>query len=132
LTSGIRIATLMQVHRCRHRRPRLERLLGAALAVVALIALAALPAAAALRLSIPTAEERSLAFAKSTCERDVRCIRYGVMNCRRGSLRVVFCRIFDERHTELQGRYRCHRLIRLGFDPRTRRKPVTGLGRWHC
>lgn len=122
----------MQVKRCRQRRPRLERLLGAAFVVVALAALAALPAAAALRLSIPAAEERSLTFAKNTCERDKHCIRYGVMNCRRGGLRIVFCRIYDERHTKLQGRYRCHRLIRLGFDPRSRRKPVTGLGRWHC
>jgi hypothetical protein len=106
--------------------------LACSLAILAAAALLAGPAGAALRLTIPAAEQRSENFAKSTCDRDRHCIRYGVMNCRREGLRVVFCRIFDERHTEIQGRYRCHRLIRLGLNPKTRRIPVTGLGDWHC
>ena len=100
--------------------------------MTALLSTTTAPAAAALRLSIPDAEEKSRTFAKNTCESDERCIRYGVANCRRQRPRVVLCRIYDERHTKLQGRYRCHRLIRLGLDPRTHRIPVTGLGRWHC
>jgi hypothetical protein len=135
LTGAERIASLGAVNRRLQRRftARLGRSLAAGLAVVALLVTPALPlAAAALRLTIPAAEQRSLAFAKRTCDRDKHCIDFGVMNCRRDGPRVVFCRIFDERHTSVQGRYRCHRLIRLGFDPETRRKPVTGLGRWHC
>jgi hypothetical protein len=122
------------VHRRLQRRStiRFRRPLFAALAVVALLATPAAAFAAALKLTIPAAEQRSLAFAKRTCDHDKHCIRYGVMNCRREGPRVVFCRIFDERHTDIQGRYRCHRLIRLGFDPKTRRKPITGVGRWHC
>lgn len=109
-----------------------RRLVGVGLALSALLAGLAQPAAALLKLSIPDARERSVAFAKNTCDRDKHCVRYGVLNCRREAPRVVFCRIFDERHTGVQGRYKCHRLIRLGLDPRTRRIPVTGIGRWHC
>jgi hypothetical protein len=134
LTSAHGIATLGAVHRRLQRRSagRFRRALPGALTAVALLAALAVPAAAALRLTIPAAEQRSLAFAKRTCDRDKHCVDYGVANCRRDAPRVVFCRIFDERHTSVQGRYRCHRLVRLGFDLRTRRKPITGVGRWHC
>jgi hypothetical protein len=134
LTTRLAVATLATVHRRPYRRSAigLRRLLGVALAVSALLAALALPATASLRLTIPRAEKRSLDFAESTCRRDRLCIRYGVLNCRRQSPRVVLCRIFDERRTKVQGRYRCDRLIRLGLDPRTRRVPVTGLGDWHC
>jgi hypothetical protein len=122
------------VTRRRYRRSAVafRRLHGVGLALGALLAGLAQPAAALLKLSIPDASERSLTFARNTCDRDKHCVRYGVKNCRRGAPRVVLCRIFDERHTDVQGRYRCHRLIRLGLDPRTRRIPVTGIGRWHC
>ena len=59
-------------------------------------------------------------------------VRYGVLNCNRQSLHVVFCRIFDERSTESQGKYECNRLIRVALDPNTFRVVVTGLGPWHC
>jgi hypothetical protein len=97
------------------------------------VALGALAApAAALKLEIDRATERSLDFAEGTCNRDHECVRSGVLNCRRQARMVVLCRIFDERRTRVQGRYRCERLIRLSLDPRTRRVPITGLGRWHC
>jgi hypothetical protein len=96
---------------------------------IALTAPAALAVAA--KLPVPLASERSSRFAKGTCDRDKHCVRYGVLNCRRQSRRVVLCRIFDERKTEVQGRYRCNRLVRVGLDP-PHRTPVTGLGRWHC
>lgn len=134
LTSRAAIATLAPVSQSRHRRSAVpfRHLVGVGFALCAFFAGLAQPAAALLKLSIPDAESRSLAFAKNTCERDERCIRYGVANCRRLRPRVVLCRIFDERHTAVQGRYRCHRQIRLSLDPRTHRIPVTGLGRWHC
>jgi hypothetical protein len=107
------------------------RPLGAALAVcVALGALAA--PAVALKLEMERATKRSLDFAEQTCTRDHQCIRSGVLNCRRQARKVVLCRIFDERRTRVQGRYRCERLIRLSLDPKTQRVPITGLGRWHC
>ena len=83
-------------------------------------------------LTVPQASERAERFAERTCTRDPHCVRHGVMNCRRQARRVVLCRIFDERKTRAQGKYRCHRLIRMSLDSRTRRKPVTGIGRWHC
>ena len=107
------------------------RALGAALALCAATGALAAPAAA-LRLEIDRATERSLDFAERTCTRDHQCIRSGVLNCRRQAPKVVLCRIFDERRTHVQGRYRCERLIRLSLDPRTQRVPITGLGRWHC
>jgi hypothetical protein len=107
------------------------RPLGAALLVCAALAAIAGPAAA-LKLPVERAEQRSLDFAERTCARDKHCVRAGVLNCRRQSPKVVLCRIFDERRTQVQGRYRCERLIRLSLDPRTRRLPVTGLGSWHC
>ena len=103
------------------------------LAAVAIALLAWAPAAsAATTLSIPAAREKSAQFAESTCAQDQSCIRNGVLNCRRDSPRVAFCRIFLQRHTKAQGHYTCNRLIRLSMDPKTHRIPVTGLGRWHC
>jgi hypothetical protein len=106
------------------------RLAAAALAACAVAAMTA--TAMASRLPIDRAEDRALGFAQQTCRRDPLCHRYGVLNCRRQSPQVVLCRIFDERRTRVQGRYRCERLIRMSLDPRTRRLPVTGLGRWNC
>ena len=107
------------------------RPLGAALLVSAALAATAVPAAA-LELPLERAEQRSLDFAERICARDKHCVRFGVLNCRRQGPKVALCRIFDERRTPAQGRYRCERLIRLSLDPRTQRLPVTGLGDWHC
>ena len=106
-----------------------------AVVAFALVAALAIPPASALagtKLSIHAAAERSANFAERTCDRDRNCIHHGVLNCRRQSRRVVLCRIFDERHTRAQGRYRCSRLIRVALDPASGRVPVTGLGRWQC
>jgi hypothetical protein len=108
------------------------RRLSLGIASVAALAVFALPAAAAGDLSISAAAEKSAVFAEHTCAHDKLCVDHGVSNCYRQRARVVFCRIVIRRHTEAQGKYRCSRLIRLGFDPRTNRVPVTGLGRWHC
>jgi hypothetical protein len=106
-------------------------MLGAALA--AYLVLTAPPlGAASLRLTIERAGDRASEFAGRTCKRDKHCVRSGVVNCRRESRNVVFCRVFDERRTTIQGRYRCTRLARLTLDPRSRRVPVTGLGDWQC
>jgi hypothetical protein len=110
---------------------RAARPLAAGLVLCAALGALAGPAMA-LRLSIDRAGDRSLDFAERTCTRDKHCVRFGVLNCRRQSRHIVLCRIFDERKTAVQARYRCDRLIRLSLDPRTRRLPVTGLGRWHC
>lgn len=104
-----------------------------ALVLCAAIALLAQPAVAlALTLTIERAGDRSADFAARTCDRDEHCIAHGVLNCHRQGRHVVLCRIFDDRRTEVQGRYRCSRLIRLSLDPRSRRVPVTGLGHWQC
>lgn len=107
-------------------------LLAAAATVLVVFATLAPTADASAWLSIPAAREKSAQFAESTCAQDQSCIRNGVLNCRRDSPRVAFCRIFLQRHTKAQGRYTCNRLIRLSMDPKTHRIPVTGLGRWHC
>jgi hypothetical protein len=111
---------------------RVKRLIGAALALCAVIAALALPASAAVKLPVELAAEKSFIFAKHTCAHDANCVRYGVLNCNRQSLHVVFCRIFDERNTPAQGKYECNRLIRVALDPNTYRIQVTGLGPWHC
>ena len=54
------------------------------------------------------------------------------MNCDRKGNLVVHCRIFDERHTDAQGSYKCNREIRMVMNPDNHRVPVNGLGRWHC
>jgi len=103
-----------------------------ALGVCGLLCVAGYAAAGEIKLTIPRASERAAVFAESTCERDRSCVRSGVLNCNRKGMLVVHCRIFDERHTDAQGNYRCNREIRMVMDPKTRRAPVNGLGRWHC
>jgi hypothetical protein len=99
-------------------------------ALLGVLAAAALATEA--KLTIGRASEKAGVFAESTCKRDDSCVRSGVLNCdRRGDL-VVHCRIFDERRTEVQGKYRCSREIRMVMDPVTHRTPVNGLGRWSC
>ncbi|MDX6603921.1 MAG: hypothetical protein QOF23_430 [Solirubrobacterales bacterium] len=111
---------------------RAARRLGLGIASLAALSVLALPAVAADDLSISAAAGKSAVFAEHTCAHDKLCVDHGVSNCYRQDPRVVFCRIVIQRHTEAQGKYRCSRLIRLGFIPKTHRVPVTGLGRWHC
>jgi hypothetical protein len=111
---------------------KINRLVCTVLALVALCWALALPAAAAVKLPIETAANKSFLFAKHTCSHDNSCVRYGVTNCRRQSLHVVLCRIFDERVTEAQGRYECTRLIRVALDPNSFRIVVTGQAGWQC
>lgn len=106
--------------------------LGLALLAGSLLTLPAGTALGASSLTMESASQRSHEFARSTCDQDENCVGFGVLNCNRQRNRVVLCRIYDDRRTEAQGRYRCDRLIRLALDPRTGRTPVTGLGRWHC
>lgn len=108
------------------------RAIAAVAALLAACTAIAVPGAlAAARLAVPAAAERSDTFARRTCARDQHCIGYGVLNCRRQGPRTVLCRIFDERRTPVQGKYRCDRLIRVTLRP-PHRLPITGLGRWHC
>jgi hypothetical protein len=98
-----------------------------------LIGLLAGPAAAGKpKLTIPRASEKADRFAEKTCKRDDNCVGSGVLNCNRKGNLVVHCRIFDDRHTDAQGKYRCHREIRMVMNPDNNRVPVNGLGRWHC
>jgi hypothetical protein len=107
--------------------------LAAALGVSAFVSLLGGPASASqVKLTIPKATEKAGLFADRTCEQDVSCVRSGVMNCDRKGNLVVHCRIFDERHTEVQGKYKCNREIRMVMDADTHRVPVNGLGKWHC
>jgi hypothetical protein len=108
------------------------RRLSIGVASLAAVLVLARPAVAAGELSISAAAAKSAVFAEHTCAHDRLCVGHGVSNCYRQHPRVVFCRIVIRRHTEAQGKYRCSRLIRLGFNPKTHRVPVTGLGRWHC
>lgn len=101
-------------------------------AVLALTWSLAAPAVAAVQLPVGVAAEKAFIFAKHTCAHDQNCVRYGVTNCRRQSLHVVLCRIFDERSTEAQGRYHCTRLVRVALDPVTGRVVVTGQAPWQC
>jgi hypothetical protein len=103
-----------------------------AVATGALLVALAAPAAAMLTLPVEIAAQRSADFAARVCAHDEHCVRHGVMSCRRQSPRVVLCRIFDERDTQIQGRYACNRQVRVSLDPKTLRRPITGLGRWHC
>jgi hypothetical protein len=109
-----------------------KRLIGVILATCALGGILALPAAAAVVLPVNTAAEKAFVFAKHTCSHDPNCVKYGVTNCRRISLHVVFCRIFDERETVAQGRYHCTKLVRVALDPVTYRVLVTGTGPYQC
>jgi hypothetical protein len=108
------------------------RRLSLGVASFAALSTLAIAAVAAGDLPISTAAEKSAVFAENTCSQDKHCVAHGVSNCYRQRPRVVFCRIVIRRHTPAQGSYRCSRLVRLGFDPKTHRVPVTGLGRWHC
>jgi hypothetical protein len=113
---------------------RAARPLAAGLALCATLGALAGPAMA-LRLSMDRAGDCSLDFAERTCTRDKHCVRFGVLNCRRQSRHVVLCRIFDERRTPVQGKYRCERLIRLSLEPRNpaaarhRTRPLALLSR---
>lgn len=109
-----------------------KRLIGVVLATCAVAGILALPAAAAVVLQVKTASDKSFIFAKNTCSHDPNCVKYGVTNCRRISLHVVFCRIFDERETAAQGRYSCTKLVRIALDPVTFRVLVTGNGAYNC
>jgi hypothetical protein len=111
---------------------RIKRVSCVALALLVSLAVLALPAAAAVKLPVAVAADKSFVFAKHTCAHDRNCVRYGVLNCHRQSPHVVICRILDERSTEAQGKYQCSRLIRVALDPNTYRIQVTGLGRWEC
>jgi hypothetical protein len=111
---------------------KIRAIASVALSVLALTWMLALPAIAAVKLSIPTASERALAFAKRTCSHDKSCVKYGVTNCRRQGLHVVLCRIGDERDTEAQGRYVCTRLVRVALNPANQKVRITGLGEWSC
>jgi hypothetical protein len=98
---------------------------------LALAISAAVPADAS-EVTIPRAREKAAGFAENTCSHDKACVEQGVLNCRRQSAHLAFCRIFIGRRTEVQGRYTCDRLIRLAMDHETHRVRVTGLGRWNC
>lgn len=89
-------------------------------------------AAAADQLTIPRARDRAAAYADQTCSHDASCARSGVQTCRRQSGRIVICRIFDHRKTDIQGSFLCTRLVRLALDLRTNRVPVTGVSSWEC
>jgi len=105
--------------------------LGTAIAALVLLAAVALPANAVV-LTVPAAKKKARTFAASTCKRDRNCVRSGVVGCRRNRPHVAYCRIFLRRHTEVQGRYVCRRLVRLGIGHKTSRVRVTGVGRWNC
>lgn len=111
---------------------KIKSLVTTVLALLALTWALAIPAAAAVKLPISTAADKAFIFAKKTCAHDKNCVRYGVTNCRRQSLHVVLCRIFDERSTEAQGRYDCTRLVRVALDPVSYRIVVTGQAPWQC
>ncbi len=109
------------------------RALALALGLCGLLCAFAGPAAAGeAKLTIPRATARAGNFAESTCKQDESCVRSGVLSCDRKGDLVVHCRIFDERQTDAQGKYRCNREIRIVMDRQTLKAPVNGLGRWRC
>lgn len=110
----------------------MSRRLGLVLALAVVALATAASALAAEKLAIPAARERAAAFAERTCDHDESCAKAGVQGCRRQEDRIVLCRIYDHRKTEDQGNFLCTRLIRLQFDPATRRIPVTGVSDWDC
>ncbi len=111
---------------------KIKSLVSVVLAVLALTWVLAIPAFAAVKLPIRTAASKAFIFAKHTCAHDHNCVRYGVTNCKRQSLHVVLCRIYDERSTEAQGDYHCTRLVRVALDPVTYRIVITGQANWQC
>jgi hypothetical protein len=110
---------------------RLKRILSVALTVCAALAILASPSGAT-KLRVPVAEQRAAEFSRHTCAHDESCVREGVLNCRRQSQHIVLCRIFIRRHTDVQGKYKCSRLVRLALVPATHRVKVTGISHWHC
>jgi hypothetical protein len=111
---------------------RVKRLGCAVLASLMLLWAVAMPAAAAVKLPAQLAGEKAFVFAKHTCAHDVHCVKYGITNCNRQSLHVVFCRMYVERSTPAQGRYDCQKLVRVALDPITYRILVTGTSAWNC
>lgn len=111
---------------------RIKRMVAAALVTLVLAGVVALPAAAAVFLPIETASNKAFNFAQNSCNHDPHCVKLGVTNCRRQSLHVVLCRIFDERQTAVQGRYPCTKLVRVALNPADFRVVVTGTGAWSC
>lgn len=111
---------------------RVKRLFCALLASFVLLATVAMPAVAAVKLPVGVAAQKAFAFAKHTCAHDVHCVKYGTTNCRRISLHVVFCRMYNERSTPAQGRYACRKYVRVVLDPITYKILVTGTSNWDC
>jgi hypothetical protein len=109
-----------------------KRLFCALLATFALLAAVAMPAVAAVELPAKTAADKAFIYAKHTCAHDVHCVKYGITNCRRISLHVVFCRMYVERSTAAQGQYNCQKLVRVALDPITYKILVTGTSDWSC
>ena len=111
---------------------RVKRLFCALLASFVLLATVAMPAVAAVKLPVQLAGNKAFVFAKHTCAHDVHCVKYGITNCNRQSLHVVFCRMYVERSTPAQGRYACQKLVRVVLDPITYKILVTGTSNWDC
>jgi hypothetical protein len=111
---------------------RVKRWFCALLASFMLLGVAAMPVAAAVKLPVHLAGDKAFIFAKHTCAHDVHCVKYGITNCRRGSLHVVFCRMYVERSTAAQGRYACQKYVRVALDPITYKILVTGTSKWAC
>jgi hypothetical protein len=111
---------------------RVKRLFCALLASFALLSAVAMPAVAAVKLPVSIAAQKAFIFAKHTCAHDVHCVKYGTTNCRRISLHVVFCRMYNERSTAAQGRYACSKYVRVILDPITFKVIVTGNSGWSC
>jgi hypothetical protein len=111
---------------------RVKRLFCALLASFVLLGTVAMPAVAAVKLPVSTAGNKAFVYAKHTCAHDVHCVKYGITNCRRISLHVVFCRMFNERSTAGQGRYACQKYVRVVLDPITYKILVTGTSGWAC
>ena len=107
-------------------------LLTMALALVAFTAFMGANAVAHL-LTIRAASTKAFYYAHRACNVDPACDRYGVTNCFRQQAHVVICRIFNDRDTAAQGRYRCTRLVRVAYRTSYSTKPtLTGFGRWQC
>ncbi|MFT3865695.1 MAG: hypothetical protein QM729_15625 [Solirubrobacterales bacterium] len=111
---------------------RAKRWACALLASFVLLATVAMPAAAAVKLPVKLAGDKAFVYAKHTCSHDVHCVKYGITNCRRISLHVVFCRMYVERSTPAQGRYSCKKYVRVALDPITYKILVTGTSDWSC
>jgi hypothetical protein len=111
---------------------RVKRWSCALLAAFVLLLAVAMPAAAAVKLPANVAGAKAFIFAKHTCSHDVHCVKYGITNCNRASLHVVFCRMYVERSTPSQGRYACRKLVRVALDPIDYKILVTGTSPWAC